>query len=162
MVSTPTQIHVSQPSGPPQTVILPAECRVYINVPATHLTPRYWPEPHKLDPTRWLKPPQSEHPSSTTDKKPTAADRSRQMRGTFLTFSDGGRACLGRKFAQAEYIAFLATLLREYRVELREDMDRALVEKWIYLRCKGTLTLAPLDNVRIVLRRREAAGGVKD
>jgi cytochrome P450 len=160
MVTVPTPIHVSQPSGP-KTVILPAECRVYLNVPATHHTPRYWPDPYKLDPMRWLKS-QSENPSSSNNnnnKKTIAADRARQMKGTFLTFSDGGRVCLGRKFAQSEYIAFLAMLLREYRVELREDMDRSMVEREIYLRCKGTLTLAPLGNVRLVLKRREKVSG---
>lgn len=155
MTSAPAPIYVSQPSGPPKTVILPAECRVYINVPATHHTSRYWPDPYKLDPTRWLKPPQPEKPLPSSNKETTAVVRSRHVRGAFLTFSDGGRACLGRKFAQAEYIAFLATLLREYRIELREDMEKALVQKWIYLRCKGTLTLAPLDNVRLVLKKRD-------
>jgi cytochrome P450 len=141
--------------------MLPAECRIYINVPATHHTPRYWPDPYKLDPTRWLKAPQSEKLSSTA-KETTAVAHSRYVRGTFLTFSDGGRACLGRKFAQAEYIAFLATLLREYRVELREDMEKDLVQKWIHLRCKGTLTLAPLDNVRLVLKKRGIPEVVKN
>ncbi len=152
MVSTPTTISVSTPSGP-NPHLLPTSCRVYLNVPATHHTPRYWPDPHKLDPTRWLR------PASPGDKKTLAADRDRHMRGTFLTFSEGARACLGRKFAQAEYVAFLVTLLREFRVELREDMQPQAVTREIYFRCKGTLTLAPLDNVRLVLKRREDVSG---
>lgn len=87
-------------------------------------------------------------------KKVTTADRARQMRGTFLTFSDGQRSCLGRKFAQSEYIAFLATLLKDYRVVLGEGQDFERVEKDVYLRCAGRITLAPLDNVKLELKRR--------
>lgn len=76
------------------------------------------------------------------------------MRGTFLTFSDGARACLGRKFAQTEYVAFLTALLKDYRVVLGDDMDARAVEKDLYLRSAGKVTLSPLDNVRLSLKRR--------
>lgn len=155
MVSSPTIVCVSTPSGP-IPCLLPANCRVYLNVPATHHTERYWPDPYKLDPTRWLRTASSQ--PSRGEKKSIAANRNRHMQGTFLTFSDGARACLGRKFAQAEYVAFLVTLLREFRVKLREDMHPRAVEREIYFRCKGTLTLAPLDNIRLVLERREGTG----
>lgn len=69
------------------------------------------------------------------------------MRGTFLSFSDGSRACLGRKFAQAEYVAFLVAVLREWRIELRGDMGKEEVEKDLFLRCAGTVTLRPLDTI---------------
>lgn len=42
----------------------------------------------------------------------------RPYRGSFLPFSDGARACLGRKFANVEFVAILSTLFREYSVEL--------------------------------------------
>ena len=94
--------------------------------------------------------------SRTEHRKLYAADKNRNTQGAFLTFSGGARACLGRKFAQSEYVAFLVTVLRDYRVKLREDMDPKMVEKMIYFRCKGTLTLAPLDNVRLFLEKRES------
>ena len=71
-----------------------------------------------------------------------------------MTFSDGARACLGRKFAQSEYVAFVVTLLREFRVKLREEYTREDVERKIRCRCKGTLTLAPMDDVGLVLAKR--------
>jgi cytochrome P450 len=40
------------------------------------------------------------------------------MRGSYIPFSDGKRACLGRRFAQAEIMATLAVILSEYTVEL--------------------------------------------
>lgn len=137
-VNQPTQIFVSSDVGNPTPYTLPKECRVYLNAPAIHYSERYWPSPLTLDPSRWR-----ESPNVIRDR-----------RGSFLTFSDGSRACLGRKFAQAEYIAFLAVLLREYKVTLGEGMDPVVVEKDVYLRCAGKISLAPLDNVRLSLEKR--------
>lgn len=157
MVHKATYINVASPSsGETTPYLLPAGCRVYLNAPATHYSERYWPSPLTLDPERWLEAPvaASAKDAATPEKKVVAADKTRQMRGTFLTFSDGARACLGRKFAQAEYIAFLAKLLRKYRVILGESMDAVAVEKDLYLRCAGKVTLSPLDNVKLGLRER--------
>lgn len=82
-------------------------------------------------------------------------EKKRYEQGTFLTFSDGGRACLGKKFAQSEYVSFVATLLGEYRVKLSSKEDRSDVERKMFWRCKGTLTLAPLDEVGLVIERRD-------
>ncbi|KAG8629416.1 hypothetical protein KVT40_003281 [Elsinoe batatas] len=53
--------------------------------------------------------PQSSDTSSALFKPP---------RGAYLPFSEGYRACLGRRFAQVEVLAVLAVLFREYSVEL--------------------------------------------
>jgi cytochrome P450 len=42
-------------------------------------------------------------------------------RGAFIPFSEGYRACIGRRFAQIEVLAVLAAIFREYSVEL--DLD---------------------------------------
>ena len=77
------------------------------------------------------------------------------MRGTLLTFSDGARACLGRKFAQAEYVAFLTALLREFRVVLAAGEDRQKVERDLFLKSSGKVTLSPCRNFGLTLQRRE-------
>jgi cytochrome P450 len=46
-------------------------------------------------------------------------------RGAFIPFSDGQRACLGRRFAQVEILAALAAILSSHSVEL--DMGEFLV-----------------------------------
>ncbi|KAJ4349462.1 uncharacterized protein N0V89_008077 [Didymosphaeria variabile] len=139
----------------PRSIVLPRECRVYLNSPATQYSEAYWPDPETLDPHRWDR---VARPDGSSEKEGkhnvVAADKTRQMRGTFLTFSDGSRACLGRKFAQAEYIAFLATLLREYEVALGDEMDRDLAEKDLNLRCAGKVTLAPNDHFKLKLVKR--------
>ncbi|KAL2431202.1 Cytochrome P450 monooxygenase [Exophiala dermatitidis] len=54
-----------------------------------------------------------------------AADTSDRMyrppRGAYIPFSDGYRACLGRRFAQVEVLATLAVILQNYSVELAVD-----------------------------------------
>lgn len=42
-------------------------------------------------------------------------------RGAYLPFSEGYRACLGRRFAQVEVLAVLAVLFQDYSVELAVD-----------------------------------------
>jgi cytochrome P450 len=159
MIHNPTEI-IALPHGAISAshYILPAGCRVYLSCPGTNYSPRYWPSPLKVDPHRWDGARVANGNSSDTagiaPKKVVSADRARQMRGTFLTFSDGQRSCLGRKFAQAEYIAFLVTLLKDYKVVLGGGQDPKRVEQDVYLRCAGKITLAPLDNVKLELKRR--------
>lgn len=159
MVNKPTSILVSStedPDVPPREHILPKECRVYLNAPAVHYTERYWPDCTVLDPSRWAKAITVSNPTepSTTDKKVVAADKTRQVRGSLLTFSGGARACLGRKFAQSEFIAFLVTLLAEHEVVLGKGMDPKVVQKDIDLRAAGKLTLSPLNSVKLALKKR--------
>ncbi|KAL8898399.1 MAG: hypothetical protein Q9207_006722 [Kuettlingeria erythrocarpa] len=168
MVTKPEQIHLSpSPAADkhmPSTVTLPAGTRVYLSAPAVHYHPLYWPEPYKLDPGRWIhsSSPSSSHAapapsnfSAGSGKRfVTTADKDRHMRGTLLTFSDGARACLGRKFAQAEYVAFLAAILQRYRVVLGEGMRREWVERQIYLKSAGKVTLAPVAGLTVRLERR--------
>jgi len=45
----------------------------------------------------------------------------RPPKGAYLPFSDGYRACLGRRFAQVEVLATLAVILQKYSVELAVD-----------------------------------------
>ncbi|KAL4745452.1 hypothetical protein BDW72DRAFT_208175 [Aspergillus terricola var. indicus] len=146
MIHQPERIITDGPDGSPKSYDLPAGTRVYLNAPAVHYHPKYWPEPYKLDPNRWR--------SSQGEKHVVASDRTRQMKGTLLTFSDGSRACLGRKFAQAEYVAFFATLLRQYRVRLAPGSDPAVVERDLFGKSAGTITLAPLANVRLHIQPR--------
>ncbi|KAK0618494.1 hypothetical protein B0T17DRAFT_538075 [Bombardia bombarda] len=96
----------------------------------------------------------AEEGSNGGAKQVVAADKTRQMRGTLLTFSDGARACLGRKFAQAEYMAFLATLLRRFRVEFAEGVDVRQARINLDNKCAGKLTLAPMEDFRLELRQR--------
>lgn len=51
----------------------------------------------------------------------TAASLFRPAKGAYIPFSEGFRACLGRRFAQVEILATLAVILQKYSVELAVD-----------------------------------------
>ncbi len=141
-----------------RTVTIPAECRLYLSAPAIHYHPKYWPEPDELEPERWLGKEwtknQDASSANKTGKQVVAADKTRQMRGTLLTFSDGSRACLGRKFAQAEFVAFLAVLLRRFEVCFQPGVNIEQARRDLNFKSAGRVTLAPIDGFQLALRKR--------
>jgi cytochrome P450 len=104
---------------------LPAGTSIDLAVSAMQYREEYWgPDVHEFVPERWdarnkasflaqndsvegLAAPGLEYP---TVHKP--------VRGAFMPFSDGHRACLGKKFAQVEYVAIMALILWEFEVSL--------------------------------------------
>ncbi|KAL8826322.1 MAG: hypothetical protein Q9191_003873 [Dirinaria sp. TL-2023a] len=158
MISKPATISVYPENGEPRQHILPAQCRVYLNVNAVHYHERYWPQPWEIRPERWMNEITVKGPDAeASGKKIDASDRARQVRGTLMTFSGGARACLGRKFAQSEYISMLATLLREYRVVLGEGVKAETVKREIDMLASGGVTLSPLNYVKLALEKRVKA-----
>jgi cytochrome P450 len=68
-------------------------------------------------------------------------------KGTFLPFSEGSRACSGKKFATVEFVAVLFTLFREHRVELEEGWTVERVGGILKGRKAGALTLQPPEAI---------------
>jgi len=75
-------------------------------------------------------------------------------KGTFLPFSEGSRACSGKKFATVEFVAVVFTLLREHRVELAEGWSVERVQKVLSGRKAGALTLQPPESIPLKFIRR--------
>lgn len=110
---------------------------------SVHRNPKYWPSRQNamsatspnsplvndLDdfrPERWLCQDEAdEGTSANNDKQTTITDHARSIftpqKGAFLPFSLDHRACLGRRFAQVEIFAALATILSQQSVELSVD-----------------------------------------
>jgi len=86
-----------------------------------HRDPRWWPEPERFDPARWLDP-------AVTTARPKMA---------YFPFGAGTRICVGEQFAWMEAILVLATLARRWRVHV-PGPDPEL-EPIITLRPKGGL-----------------------
>ncbi|KAL9029721.1 MAG: hypothetical protein Q9196_002072 [Gyalolechia fulgens] len=108
---------------PPDTLIL-------MNTSATHRNPKYWPAakpkghdgpPYPVssfDPARWL--------GKGNNGSPYAP-----VVGSFMPFSDGPRACMGKRFAQAQLCAVLATVFKNHSIELAVKNDkRSYKERW--------------------------------
>ena len=162
MCKTPQDLRIFE-DGTSQTriVTIPADCRVYLSAPAVQYHPKYWPEPEKLDPERWLGKDWTKNKEASSVKKAgrhvVAADKTRQMRGTLLTFSDGSRACLGRKFAQAEFVAFLAVLLRRFEICFQQGVDIEQARRDLNFKSAGRVTLVPIAGFKLALRRRDSS-----
>ncbi|KAI1762843.1 cytochrome P450 [Hypoxylon sp. FL1150] len=123
--------------------LLPRKATIGMVAVASQRNPRYWPtKPSKITdaetdiddfvPERWL---QTESTKSEITKVEgadteefggyTGSDTSAQLyrppRGAFIPFSDGARACLGRRMAIVELVSALAVLFQKYSIELAVD-----------------------------------------
>lgn len=97
--------------------IVPANTLILMNTSATHRNPNYWPAVSRttedgppypvssFDPFRWLRKDQGNSAFSPVP-------------GSYIPFSDGPRACMGKRFAQAQFCAVMATIFKNYSVEL--------------------------------------------
>ncbi|KFA64077.1 hypothetical protein S40285_06733 [Stachybotrys chlorohalonatus IBT 40285] len=127
-----------------QTYVLPKSTQVRWAATSIHCNPRYWPgKPSKLHPgesdvndwvpERWYRASDSSEQqgfNQVTEGAGHADDNEepdvslklfQPARGAFIPFSEGARACLGKRMAQVEMIAILAVLFQKYSVELAVD-----------------------------------------
>jgi cytochrome P450 len=94
-----------------------------------HHDARWWPDPDRFDPGRWLD-------EDAKEARPKYA---------YFPFGGGPRSCIGEAFAWTEAILLLATLARRWRME--DVSDRPL-------RLLPTITLRPRDPLQMKLYRR--------
>jgi len=121
---------------PRRSVPMTKGTRVMIHIPGLHYNPRFWDEPESFKPERFLR------------------DWPREA---FLPFSGGPRACIGRRFFEAEGIAMLSAIISQFKVGVKEDAQFS-GETWEarkarILACKAGLTLTPLKIPLTFLRR---------
>ncbi|KAG9004429.1 hypothetical protein FRB94_002373 [Tulasnella sp. JGI-2019a] len=79
-------------------VFIPKGAEIGLNSAALHYNPKYWPNPYRFDPERFMK---KDWP-----------------KGAFLGFSLGPRECLGKRFAEVESIVTIALIIRQYKVSV--------------------------------------------
>lgn len=109
-------------------IIVPEGSFVHMNAFGVHRNPRYWKHgPSKRTsaatdlndfvPERWL----PDAYTASAEHKAGSKTLYTPPRGAFLAFSEGARACLGRRFALVELTAVLAAVFSRYSVELAVD-----------------------------------------
>lgn len=92
---------------------VPAETMCLISPALLHRDPRWWSEPARFRPERWLR----RGPDGSAQFDPKAPG---QPRGAYLPFGAGPRMCIGEQFAWSEAATVLAEIGRRWRVELSD------------------------------------------
>jgi len=80
---------------------IPAGSILLMSPWVSHRDPRWFPEPEKFNPDRWL--------SGETEKLPKFA---------YFPFGGGARVCIGERFAWTEGVLVLATLAQRWKLRL--------------------------------------------
>ncbi|KAG6901989.1 hypothetical protein C0995_005948 [Termitomyces sp. Mi166 len=133
-----TVLQVPNPPGQEGTTPFPVPkgVQVIVDMIGVQYNPRYFDEPEKYKPSRWY------NISSESE--------------AFSAFSIGPRACIGRKFATTEAVAFLTMLLRDWKVEpILKDGETKEAWRERVLDAHLVLTLGVTDVPLRFMRRRK-------
>ncbi|KAG9309959.1 cytochrome P450 [Chiua virens] len=121
-------------------VAVPEGGVVIIDIWAMHMNPLYWGEDAaEYKPERFIDTESHQWP-----------------RDAFLPFLGGPRSCIGQRFAFAEMIGILASIVRRYRILVPDDLVKKPLEeqKEALLKWETGVTLTPLSP-RVKISRRE-------
>jgi cytochrome P450 len=80
---------------------IPARSIVLMSPYVVHRDPRWFPEPERFDPCRWL--------PENADARP---------KFSYFPFGGGARVCIGERFARMEGVLLLATIAQRWRFRL--------------------------------------------
>nr|ALD15914.1 cytochrome P450 [Dendroctonus armandi] len=103
---------------------IPTGTNIFVSPYATHHLPQIFSDPFKFNPDRF------------------SVDNIKKIHPFgYLPFSIGPRNCIGYKFAYLEMKTMVATILRNYHLQLRHEKDELKLSYRISLRAKGGIWL---------------------
>jgi cytochrome P450 len=111
---------------------IPAGANLVMSQWIMHRDPRYFSDPDKFNPDRWL--------NEATRKLPRFA---------YFPFGGGPRQCIGAAFAQMEAVLLLATVARRFRLVALPEHKVIPVPSF---------TRRPKHGIRMTLEKRESLG----
>ena len=151
--------------------VLPRGTTYIVNNTAIHYDPELWPSPDTVEPRRWMvSDPHTLDPVSGPTPTQEAEIRSGRTqtgetipipsnrKGTFLSFGEGPRACLGRNFARVEFVSTIIHLLRRHRLEMLDESPNAAARFEHITRLLGggsPIALTPPEDARVRLVTRK-------
>ncbi|CCA72453.1 hypothetical protein PIIN_06389 [Serendipita indica DSM 11827] len=130
---TVVRVPAANSTRQPSQLALPKDSAVCVDFIGVHYNPNVFPDPMRFNPSRW---------------DGVGEDH-------FTTFSTGPRQCLGKKFAMTEGVAFLASLIKDYRIAPLLKAGET-VEQWkdrSLNNIKMLLTLSIKDAPLVLTRR---------
>jgi cytochrome P450 len=107
---------------------IPARSVLLMSPYVVHRDPRWYPEPLKFDPERWL-------PEAVATRP----------KFSFFPFGGGARVCIGERFAWMEGVLLLATLGQKWKLRLEPGHPVAT---------RALITLRPKHGMRMVVEPR--------
>uniref|UniRef100_UPI003B75C7C5 cytochrome P450 4C1-like n=1 Tax=Chrysoperla carnea TaxID=189513 RepID=UPI003B75C7C5 len=110
--------------------IIPKESYLYVSIYDLHHNPKYWDQPEKFDPDRFL-------PDNAAQRHPFA----------YVPFSAGSRNCIGQRFVMLEMKSFVSKVIREYILEPVDTLET--------IPLKVDLVMRPVNGVKVKFRRRK-------
>ncbi|KAJ5707149.1 cytochrome P450 [Penicillium malachiteum] len=135
-----------------KTVVFPPKTFVFANIAAAHAYPKYWDEPERWNPSRWVKP--SGNGNLSDESLTTPA------RCTYSPWAEGPQNCPGIKFSQVEFVAVMARLLRDHRVsaipnpgETDEQLRTRVLTVTHDVNMQMLVRMKDADRVRLACRR---------
>jgi cytochrome P450 len=97
-----------------KTLVVPANTMICLAYSSLHTDPRWWgADSLTWRPSRFIKKADSKSSGADLDAEQFVPPR----RGSFISWSEGARDCPGRKFSQVEFVAAIASIFRDWRVD---------------------------------------------
>lgn len=108
--------------------VLPKHCLVDIHAFGVHFHETWGEDRGVFNPKRWFtdaKCAESADQVQTVSEGGVVSGRGflKSYRYAFVPFSDGPRSCLGKKFAEVEFVACLVVFVRKFTLSLPEGVD---------------------------------------
>jgi len=98
-----------------KTLILPPKTMLVPSYASLQADPKYWGDDSlEWRPSRFIKSPDL---AATKGNSLDDEEFITPVRGTYLAWSGGPRDCVGRKFSQVEFVAVMASIFRDWRVD---------------------------------------------